>query len=456
MTDRDIETIRDGLSRVAKLALDDGSAADLETAVASLRGYRVGILAGPEVRASAPHQAALLTVVNVARRFALGGVTVDGDLDAPLLVMGDRRRSLREEVEAQGGRPGAVPAGAPTVVVGRSDEPPRRGVAVTFDGWRGGVVPVSAPRLGEVTHVMPAAVLAGAFAAAEAFAMLRGEAEAGQRSPGLSLWRPDRGNDWLGQGCDGPEPTGLPSHLWMLGLGHLGQAFLWTLLLCPYRDPAEVTLVLQDTDVVTPSTDSTSVLTQASMVGMRKTRAVSEVLERHGFRTVLVERPFDDGFRRRQSDDPPILICGVDNALARSQVEAPGFPLVVEAGIGARAQDFRALRLHTFPSARKAADLWRPGTAQGDHTPVLDRPGYARLSEAGVDPCGLTRLAETAVGAPFVGTVAGTLMMGQLMRLLAGDRVDALVDLDLRSLRARRAVPNAILQTFNPGYASLG
>ncbi len=46
MTGRDIETIRDGLNRVAKLALDDGSAADLETAVANLHGHRIGVLAG--------------------------------------------------------------------------------------------------------------------------------------------------------------------------------------------------------------------------------------------------------------------------------------------------------------------------------------------------------------------------------------------------------------------------
>lgn len=453
----DIETLRDGLSRVAKLDLDEGSAPDVEAAVARLHGHRVGVLAGPEVRSSAPHQAALLTVVNVARRFALGGVIVDGDLDAPLMVMGDRRRSLRDEVEAQGGRTGPVPDdGLPTVVVGKPGRVPAKGVAVTFAGWRGGVVPVTAPRLAEETIVTPAAVLAGAFAAAEAFAMLRGEVEAGHRSPGLSLWRLDRAEDWLEAASEGPEPVGLPSHLWVLGLGHLGQAFLWTLLLCPYRDPAEVTLVLQDTDVVTPSTESTSVLTQASMVGRLKTRAVAEVLERHGFRTVLVERPFDGGFRRRQADDPPVLVCGVDNALARSQVEEPGFPLVVEAGIGARAQDFRALRLHTFPSKRRAADLWRPGLVAEGQGSTLDRPGYARLSEAGVDPCGLTRLAETAVGAPFVGTVAATLMMAQLMRILMGDRVDALVDLDLKSPGSRRAVRNDVLQAFNPGYAALG
>ena len=449
----DIASIRDTLNRVAKVDLDNGTAPDIETAMARLRGHRIGVAAGPEVATSAPHQAALLTVVNIARRFALGGVCVAGDLDVPLLVAGDRSRSLAEEVVAQGGRRGMPADDEVTVIVGVPDRRPARGIALTFEGWRGGVVPPEAPRLTERTTVMPAAVLAGAFAAAEAFAMLRGEAEAGYRTVGLSLWRPDRTAHWLQPGSDGPVLEALPDNLWILGLGHLGQAFLWTLMMCPYADPSAVRLVLQDVDTVTGSTDSTSILTQDGMLGSMKTRAVACVLGRHGFRTTLIERPFDDGFRRRAVDDPAILVCGVDNLLARSQIEGPGFPFVVEAGIGDSAQDFRSIRLHTFPASRRAADLWVPG-ARG---PVadLDRPGYRRLSEAGSDVCGLTLLAETAVGAPFVGTVAACMMLGQVLRLLAGDAPDALVDLDLRSVRSRRAVRNGAIEPFNPGYQGL-
>ncbi len=184
-----------------------------------------------------------------------------------------------------------------------------------------------------------------------------------------------------------------------------------------------------------------------------KTRAVAGVLERRGFRTTLIERPFDDGFRRRAIDDPAILICGVDNLLARSQIEGPGFPFVVEAGIGDSAQDFRSIRLHTFPATRRAADLWIPGT--GRRVVDLDRPGYQRLSEEGGDVCGLTQLAETAVGAPFVGTVAACLMLAQVLRLLEGDAPDALVDLDLRSIRSRRAIRNDAVGSFNPGFQGL-
>jgi hypothetical protein len=51
-----------------------------------------------------------------------------------------------------------------------------------------------------------------------------------------------------------------------------------------------------------------------------------------------------------------------------------------------------------------------------------------------------------------VDTVAACMMLGQVLRLLAGDAPDALVDLDLRSVRSRRAVRNDAIEPFNPGY----
>jgi len=65
----------------------------------------------------------------------------------------------------------------------------------------------------------------------------------------------------------------------------------------------------------------------------------------------------------------------------------------------------------------------------------------------------MTILAGKAVGAPFVGSVAATLVISQLLRLLHGGTIDALVDLDLRSVEHRHAVPTRRnFGSFNPGY----
>ena len=452
MNDIAIEILRDTLNRSAKIDVDNGSAPDFATAVERLGRHHVSVVVGPEIAVSAAHQAALLTTVNIARRFALGGVSVSGPTGGPLLVLQPGERSLEAEIVRLGGRLGAPFEGAPTVVIGEPPDVHNRGISVTFSGWRGAIVPYGSARLDDKTSVAPSAVLAGALAAGEAFAMLRGDVEAGRRSIGLSLWRPDSSFDWRISSSDGPVLACLPDRLWVLGLGHIGQAFLWTLACCPYADRGRVCLFLQDVDAVTGSTESTSILTESGMVRTKKTRAIANVLERFGFATNVIERAFDGNFARRE-DDPPVLVCGVDNALARSRLELPNFPMVVEAGIGHTAQDFRALRVHTFPGERRAAKIWKASARNIDE--VLRRPAYRRLSDAGEGICGLTQLAETAVGAPFVGAVAGTLMLAQILRVLASDNPDAVVNADLKSFSTRRAVRNAVLAPFNPGYQSV-
>lgn len=443
--------LKETLNRSAKIDVDSGTAPDFETAVRRLHGHRIQVRVGPEVATSAAHQAALLTVVNVARRFALGGVLVEGALAGEAVTGPLPGVALEQAVRSFGGNIGALEEDIPTIVIGTVEGVTGRGMQVTFEGWRGGVVRLGGHRLSEVTSNAMAAVLGAALAAGEAFAMLRGEVEAGRRSFGLSLWRPDRIADWHSASSDGPELQFLPDHLWVLGLGHLGQAFLWTLIMCPFPDPAKVRITLQDMDVVTGSTESTSILTQIEMVGRRKTRSVADVLERRGFTTTLIERPFDDRFAHDPANDPAVLVCAVDNALARSRLEAPGFPFIVEAGIGHRAGDYRALRIHTFPSSGKAAaELW--GARKREESLNLDRPAYRRLTEAGGDVCGIALLAETAVGAPFVGTVAGALMLAQIARLTLGDAPDAIVDLDLRAIGARRALTNDASIRAAPSY----
>jgi hypothetical protein len=82
------------------------------------------------------------------------------------------------------------------------------------------------------------------------------------------------------------------------------------------------------------------------------------------------------------------------------------------------------------------------------------RAAYQQLLAAGtVDRCGLTTLAGKAVGAPFVGTVAATLVISELLRLLHGGTIDSLIDLDLRSVEHRHVVPQGRdYGALNPGY----
>src|SRR6202011_4427962 len=120
--------------------------------------------------------------------------------------------------------------------------------------------------------------------------------------------------------------------------------------------------ILQDIDIITPSSESTSILSDATLVGSRKTRAMATWAESRGFTTALYELPFYDAFTRTESY-PAVALCGLDNALGRRALDKVGFPLVIEAGIGRGYRDFRTIRLHTLPGTRSADEIWTPAVA---------------------------------------------------------------------------------------------
>lgn len=442
------------LHRLVKQAIDSGIASSIDEAQALFRGYRLCLAIGAvEVRQPA-HQAALLAAVALARRIFLGGVTITGSLDAPLLVPLPLGATLAAAVEALGGHSAATaPDDVPCIFIGGGPRPRGTGfrMRAVYAGWRGGAVPAHAEFLDAEDHIVPLApMLAAALAVSEAFFFVQGQTPVAGRKPvGLSLWQPARA-DWLAPDQDAPPLRYLPSNLWLIGLGHLGQAFLWALGLLPYPQPTGLSLVLQDIDVITPSTESTSVLSGRSMAGIKKTRAMAAWAERRGFTTAILERLFDASFNRNE-DEPAIALCGLDNALGRRALDQVGFPLIIEAGLGRGHRDFRTIRLHTLPGSRTAAEIWKPGAVQDDLT---DRAAYRKLLQDGaLDRCGVTLLAGKAVGAPFVGAVAASLVIGEVLRLLHGGPLHQLIDLDLQSIEHRSVVPQAKpLAAFNPGY----
>jgi hypothetical protein len=165
-------------------------------------------------------------------------VTVAAPSDLPLLAPLPFGHTLGEAIVALGGSIAPPPDGVPFVDIGTAPRP-RQGafhIRTLFSGWRDGIVPAQAdvsPTLSPVMALAP--MLAAALAVNEAFLFVSGQhGIAGRHTAGLSLWDPSSDRDWLGPSADEPEMHLLPSRLWLIGLGHLGQAYLWALGLLPY------------------------------------------------------------------------------------------------------------------------------------------------------------------------------------------------------------------------------
>lgn len=448
-------TQAESLHRLVKLAIDSGTAKSIAEAQAMFAGYRIAFAIDSETARKTHQQAVLLTGIALARRVFLGGVAVQGALDVPLTAPLPLGKTLGDAANYLGATIAESAASTPLVTIGGppSGRTDRFHIRTECAGWRAGVVPgYSESRLLGADAIGPASMLAAGLAVNEAFSYVSTQSQtAGRRGRGLSLWSPSLTTEWTAPDPSEPELTYLPSRLWILGLGHLGQAYLWGLGLLEYPDPSELHLVLQDVDVITPSTESTSVLSEARLIGRKKTRAMAAWAESRGFSTAIHERLFEGTFRRQPSE-PAVALCGLDNALGRRCLDEVGFDLVVEAGLGRGYRDFRTIRLHSLPGSRTAAELWPATTHAGED--LTDRPAYTRMLEQGLlDQCGMTLLAGRAVGAPFVGAVAASLALSEVLRFLHGGVLHQLVDLDLQSIEQRTVVRNPRdFHDLNPGF----
>ena len=428
------------LDRTAKILIDSGKAVDPADAGAYLRALVLQVAVGPEIRNQPAAQAALATAVNAGGRAFRGGVHVHLTNNPTLDTGWAAGLAASDLIGRYGGTVvNSLDPERPTLVIGRPDQPVGKPLLYcTWHGWSGGVVQ-SAENLLAGDGIVPAGILAAALGISEAFQRSLGAVVPGRRDVGISLWRPDV--NWL-SAERGPALRYLPAALWLLGLGHLGQAYAWTIGMLPYTSPNEAELALVDFDTIVNGNTATQLLVTPNDVGNRKTRVVSAALEGLGLRTRLVERAFDRRFRlvshaNPNRNEPTVALAGFDDVVPRRDLGLPGFVRIVDAGLGAGHVEYLDMVLNTFPIAGDPATAFPddPRAARGlreayEHEVV-------RQVGDGVDEtaarCGMLDIAGVTVGAAFVGTIASTFVVSDILRLLHGGETYAVITLDLRS-----------------------
>lgn len=418
----------DTLDRVAKAIMVKHNVA-YDQACAILGKMRLRLICDESIKQSPSMQAALLTATNAGKRAFHGGVYVSMPHLVRCLLPWPSLQPLNSMVSMMGGC-FVMPEEdefTQTIYFGSAPKADPDALTVFCSGWRGGVAPAGINIPIKSAHdFATGGVLAGALAVARGFLRVSGLSSRPLESPqGFSVWRPDL--HWLDPTADGPELESLPKALWLLGLGHLGQAYLWNFALLPYRFPGEATFLLQDFDAVVRGNYSSQLLCEQNNIGRKKTRVCSDWLEARGFKTILTERPFDEN-TKRTGDDPFIACCGFDAAKPRRILEDAGFDLIVECALGADAARFDRIILHTFPDARqRAASIWA-----NDDQPEADQ----RLVDAfrSKEDCGIIAetLAKKAVSSSFVGAFAGALVTGEILRALNGGIRCELIQAHLR------------------------
>ncbi|HET6875679.1 MAG TPA: hypothetical protein VFH70_12910 [Acidimicrobiales bacterium] len=441
---------RDTVHRTAKLLLESGKARTLAEARAYLESMVLQVAVGPDIGRDLAAQAALLTAVNAGARAFLGGVHVvlDGDplLDVPWA--GDLTAGAA--VQRFGGMAveGLNPA-LPTLAIGAPVETVGSYVlSVTHHGWVGGVVQSPDSRWGG-GGTAPAGIVAAALGISEIFQRELGDPVPGRRDVGISLWRPDL--DWRSAEATGPDLRYLPAALWLLGLGHLGQAYAWVVGMLPYASPAEVRVGLVDYDRVVAGNTATQLLVTDANVNRRKTRVVAGALEGLGFDTAIVDRAFDDTFRPEPHADPnrcepTVALAGFDSRDPRLLLGDDRFTWVVDGGLGRGSVDYLDIVINTFPAPEDPTVAFPEPRPRSQALPEAYESEVADRVAKGMDEtavrCGLLDIAGVTIGAAFVGSVAACLVVGDLLRNLHGGSPFSVVHIDLRHPENLVAVPN--------------
>lgn len=413
-----------------------------EDAVMKLESLRLNLECNDAIRTSLPLQAAFLTAINSGKRAFLGGVFVKMPEEVGCLLPWPGNKSLNNiAVEVGATLTKQINSNDFGLTFGFPGSIDNNQIQVACNDWQAGILVNNETAPFEMIGIIPTAgIFIGGLAVSLAFLKMSGiNLSSADSSIGISLWRPDL--HWLNSDAKGPNPSFLPSKYWILGLGHLGQAYLWNIGLLPYRIPKDVSLLLQDTDRVEEANYSSGLLSEFTDTNLYKTRSCSLWLEARGFSTAITERKF--GFdTKRNGEEPFIALCGFDSTNSRLLLENAGFDLVVETGLGSNMSTFDIIALHTFPRASKTpGEIW----GNDDETKTeINQNIYDVLKKLDDEICGIIPMSISgkSLSASFVGACSGAFVIAELIRgLHGGMRYDKVV-IQLRNLENRVSIIN--------------
>ncbi len=439
MTTARIE-INSATSRIRAALVNSGQYSFAE-ADEKLAASRLSLFLSSEAADTAAGQAAFLTATVTAAR-CFGVVSVHGQLHRPLLLPLPVQAGNLADAASELGAVAAGPFPNRAVLIGAGlNHASTWSVQAYWDGWVAGVVPGRAATAIGRSDCVLAGIAAGALAVGQAFMAEQGHLRAGRTTQALSLWSPELGENSLNNPGPAQAECYLPLSLWLIGLGNLGQTFLWSLSMLPYPEPEKVLLFLQDDDFVREENWGTSILVRRSRYGPLKTRIAEEWAEARRFRVRRIDRRLDK-YLRRTDREPLLALAGLDRMAPRRLLGLPGFEYVIDAGLGATAADYQKVRINVLDSTIDAARHFEgvEDETDGRVAQLMNLPAYQEIARKGdAGQCGAAMLAEQSVAVPFVSAVGGALAITQAIRIASGRAHHSALTGDVGDLRTVRA-----------------
>jgi len=431
----------------ASIAIAEKHGLELDDSLRLLNEAELWLVAGKDIATSIPLQSAYLTAINAGKRTFLKGIKCVIGKDIPNLLP-IRANSFNDLIKMYGGqiqteKPGdtdlKLTFGKPAIDVNSFE--------IICNGWQAGVNVFNDRRI-ELSSSNTNATIGGIAAAALGlFYMFNRKFgiidHFHELSSGVSLWDLGVDEKWYKPEYEGPGEINYPKQIWCVGLGHLGQAYLWTLGLM-YKN--HCLIALQDGDTIDEENLGSQVLCSKDDIGLPKARVCSQFLTSIGFQTQIIEKPFvkEDQYHD-WSTAYRILLNGVDNVKTRRIIDPSCFDVSLDGGTNGKLELFDSFTMKNLGlQDKKPAEIWEETIGNE----VLHKNLYARTEKE--HGCG--QLINIGISTPFVGLFSAAIIVSELLRSINKGKAYSSVSVQMRDLFSIRAINK---YSYNERYINL-
>jgi hypothetical protein len=431
------------ISRLSKI-LVESAGITFKEAQERLRALTLEIFVASDATSPAAH-AAVLTAVSVGRRTFVGGVRVVGAVEQPLRSsLPISAATLGAAATIVGSSTFAGRASRRIIIGGCPKQDNDWSVHAWWKGWRAGAT-TTPQDVCESSENPLVGIAAGSMAVGVAFQAERGAF--GGSDAEIDLWPVV---DDLGT-APPFDNVYLPDAAWLVGIGNLGQAFLWAMTSLPYADPSLVRLVLQDFDEINEENWATSVLVEDDKFGELKTWVGERWARSKGFKVRRIDKRLLES-DRIEKGDPRVALSGLDKLVPRRHLAKLGFDCIIDAGLGRTSAEFDRYRVTIFDQARPIDQHFSGANDAAATVDIPDHSSYRDLEQA-IGRCGTVEIAGASAAAPYVSALAAAVAIARLVALSSGHQVPTSEVGKLSTLATRKIAQASATPSRAMGHA---
>ena len=399
-----------------------------EEASQLLNGSKLVLVANEKLMSSFSLQIAYVTCYNIGNRIFKGGIKCILPENTPnlLKMKGETFNDVLSSLFEINSNIN-VSDRTPRLLFGKVSQSENE-VEIICSGWQGGLNFFKSEQYtldNKPTTIPLGALLASSYGLFWAFDFTFDLTNNLQNeSFGYSLWDNSLDYNWNECVGEGPNNVKFPPKIWIVGLGHLGQAYLWTLL--HLKNDFEV--LLQDFDKLGVENLGSQILSFEKQIDKYKTRICADFLDNAGIYNKILEKRFVFSDQKDNSlMDYQVLLTGLDSASTRSIIDPSRFKICLDGATNGKLENFDSFTFRNLNLIKKKPnEIW---SSVEEKAEMLHKNLFNLVSEKG--GCGV--LTNFGISTPFVGLFGACILVSELLKSINEGKINSIFSGNMRN-----------------------